>query len=440
MLHRARLSVICVVVASALGAWLLPGIANADLVNNGGFETGSLSGWTEQDQAGSSGSWLAYSGTVAPLSGNPIPAPPQGTYAAISDQTDPSSSILYQDVTLPAGGHYTLALYAYYTAYAALDTLPTLDYTTTGNEQFRIDIMSPTAAPTSVAAGDVLKSIFVTQSGGADTMAPTLLTADLSQFAGQTVRLRVAVVANESFLNAGVDGVSITSPPTAATLPASGATLTGAMLNGAVNPLSEPTTYEFQYGTTSAYGSSTAAQTAGTDTALHAESAAITGLKPGTTYHYRIVAASASGVTPGPDQTFTTVPVTKISNASESHHKWRASSKGATIAKKAPPVGTAFKFTLNVPAKVTLTFAQPGHGRKVNGRCLAIRPRNAHNSKCAVVRGTLSFNGRAGKDTVRFYGRLAGKKLKPGSYTVTISAKTPGFGTSSKTLSFKIVS
>ena len=39
-----------------------------------------------------------------------------------------------------------------------------------------------------------------------------------------------------------------------------------------------------------------------------AVSAALTGLKVGTTYHYRVVAENEAGTTTGPDQTFTTVP------------------------------------------------------------------------------------------------------------------------------------
>src|SRR4051812_44929476 len=48
--------------------------------------------------------WYAYNGTRAPASGNTVPAPPEGTYAAISDQVGGSDEIMYQDIALPAGG------------------------------------------------------------------------------------------------------------------------------------------------------------------------------------------------------------------------------------------------------------------------------------------------------------------------------------------------
>ena len=44
-------------------------------------------------------------------------------------------------------------------------------------------------------------------------MAPTQLSADLTPFAGQTVRLRIANAVNDDIFNAGVDAVSITSTP-----------------------------------------------------------------------------------------------------------------------------------------------------------------------------------------------------------------------------------
>ena len=192
----------------------------ADVVN-GDFETGDLSGWTvDSTSPQGSGYWFAYTGTVAPLTGVPLGStvapPPQGTYAALTDEVGPGRRILYQDVALDQvaqGGHLSLSLYAYYKAQqGALDTPSpeTLDPNTpAANEQYRIDVMKPSAPLTSVAPGDILVEVFGTETGDPQNLAPTKLTADLTPFAGQTVRLRFAEVDNSGVLNAAADDVRI---------------------------------------------------------------------------------------------------------------------------------------------------------------------------------------------------------------------------------------
>ncbi len=96
--------------------------------------------------------------------------------------------------------------------------------------------------------------------------------------------------------------------PAVTTNAASGVFSSGATLNGSVNPEGQSTTYKFDYGTSTSYGSSvpSPAGSAGSGTSTVNESATLNGLRPGTTYHYRIEATNATGTTDGPDQTFTT--------------------------------------------------------------------------------------------------------------------------------------
>src|SRR5437899_3147840 len=94
--------------------------------------------------------------------------------------------------------------------------------------------------------------------------------------------------------------------PTATTGAASSVTSSSAAVSGTVNPSGQSTTYSFEYGTTTAYGSQTSAQSAGQDSTDHAVSATLTGLKPSKTYHYRVSAKNASGTTVGGDMSFTT--------------------------------------------------------------------------------------------------------------------------------------
>jgi hypothetical protein len=97
-----------------------------------------------------------------------------------------------------------------------------------------------------------------------------------------------------------------TPAPTATTSAATAVTSSAATLNGSVNPEGVPTTYYFQYGTTAAYGSKTATQSAGSATTSQAVTGNVSGLGASTTYHYRLVAASAGGTVVGADLTFTT--------------------------------------------------------------------------------------------------------------------------------------
>jgi Ca2+-binding RTX toxin-like protein len=208
--------------------------ASAATVVNGDFESGSLSGWSLEHSANNYGeNWYAYSGTTSPASGFPVPAPPQGTWAALTDQNGPSHEILYQDVVLEPGLNHKLSFTAYYdNRNDSFYTPNTLDSATAPNQQYRVDVTKPASSNTSVAAADVLTTPFKTNVGDALQRAPFAVCADLSSFAGQTVRLRFAVTQTQYYFNAGVDSVAITSgtgpvDPACVQPPAGDCTITG---------------------------------------------------------------------------------------------------------------------------------------------------------------------------------------------------------------------
>lgn len=107
----------------------------------------------------------------------------------------------------------------------------------------------------------------------------------------------------------GPDHTFMTAPAQAAG--ASSVTGISAALTGVVNPQGHATTYHFEYGETApAYGSTTPERSAGSGNGNTTVTASIEKLKPGTTYHVRVIATdTTTGVTTtGVDGTFTTNP------------------------------------------------------------------------------------------------------------------------------------
>ncbi|HET8978256.1 MAG TPA: hypothetical protein VFN87_08860 [Solirubrobacteraceae bacterium] len=75
---------------------------------------------------------------------------------------------------------------------------------------------------------------------------------------------------------------------------------------GGVYPNGLDTSYWWEYGTTTAYGQQTTAQDIGSGASIVSIQDVINSLTPGTTYHFRLVAANSDGTSYGPDATFTT--------------------------------------------------------------------------------------------------------------------------------------
>jgi hypothetical protein len=105
-------------------------------------------------------------------------------------------------------------------------------------------------------------------------------------------------------------------PPSAITGAATDVDTDSAVIYGRVNPFGQQTTYHFEYGTTTAYGTRIPAGSdaaAGSGRKLLTFSRTLAGLAPGTTYHYRLIAQSPQGTTEGEDAIFTTDPATGAS-------------------------------------------------------------------------------------------------------------------------------
>jgi D-alanyl-D-alanine carboxypeptidase len=178
------------------------------------FESGATTNW--QAVGGGSGGWFVYSdGHKAPdpAQSDPnvpfdVPDPPHGRFAAVTDMNGPGTRILYRNLRLE--GRFSLQLTVFYAGSGSFSSPATLAYDTPeANQQFRIDLLRPSAPIDSVAKGDVLVNVFHTSPGDADRRPPTEVRVDVSAWAGQTVRLRLAGTDNQGPLRAGVDNIRL---------------------------------------------------------------------------------------------------------------------------------------------------------------------------------------------------------------------------------------
>jgi len=154
--------------------------------------------------------------------------------------------------------------------------------------------------------------------------------------------------------------------PIVTTEAATSVTETGATLKGQVNPHGYATTYQFEYGLTTSYGTKVpaTAESVGSGTSNVAVSKAISGLKGNTAYHYRVSATNAYGTTVGVDKAFTTPKLPSATTEAASGVK----EKEATLKGSVNPNGnaTTYQFeygpTTSYGTKVPLSPESVGAG------------------------------------------------------------------------------
>jgi len=121
-------------------------------------------------------------------------------------------------------------------------------------------------------------------------------TGNLTNLAPNTVYHYRVVAENGSGPSEGEDHnfLTLPNPPFVVTGQASSITPSSATISASVNPgsvgLNSDTTYFFEYGPTSSYGSTTPTRDAGQGESQIATTASLTGLQRDTIYHFRIVA------------------------------------------------------------------------------------------------------------------------------------------------------
>jgi hypothetical protein len=152
---------------------------------------------------------------------------------------------------------------------------------------------------------------------------------------------------------------------------------------------------------------------------------------------------------PAPLPPVVAAPVAPVlSHVAETATTWREgnalaqiSSAGTSARKRRPPLGTTFSFVLNEAASVVFTFTEPAAGRRVGKSCVAQTGKNKHRPRCTrtLNAGAFTFSAHAGTNKVRFEGLISKRtKLKPGSYTLLVSATASGKRSTTGTLHFTI--
>ncbi len=235
--------------------------------------------------------------------------------------------------------------------------------------------------------------------GGSEGTEPRLVTQTISGLKSDTTyHFRLVAVPSDGPVYGSDKQFTPEWKPTASTESPSDLEAISATLNGKVNPKSFSTTYQFEYGTSEAYGSKVPASPkfAGSGTSDVKVSEPISGLKPGTTYHYRVVATNAEATTASKDETFTTPPIAVTGFST------KISPEAATLNASVNPVGleTSYQFeygpTTEYGTKVPLSPKSIGSGTKpvaVSESLEGLKPASTYHFRVVATNAEGTFPG-----------------------------------------------
>lgn len=244
-----------------------PGLGEGvELITNGNFEVGILSGWIVS--GGTNGNCIINDGTVDPQ-GPEVPVEPySGDFSLLmAPDIFPGSAEIYQDVTIPAvAGSVTLNW---------TDQINNFHSVFDTNQEFKVEIRNTN--------NTLLGTVFSTQPGSPLSGDWVERHVSLSAYRGQTIRLAFILEAGMDYMDVHLDNIGILS----------------------ANP--PPTSYDVFFGTDPVPGP---AQLIGNTTNTFW---ALAGLDADTTYYWQIV-AKRTIETPGPVWQFGTRPTLFIND------------------------------------------------------------------------------------------------------------------------------
>jgi Domain of unknown function (DUF4394) len=155
----------------------------------------------------------------------------------------------------------------------------------------------------------------------------------------------------------------------------------------------------------------------------------------------QVLPAPAPAPAPAPPPAIDPRPV--LSSVSLTNRTFAVAAKSrATAATTRVPRGTTFRYTLSEAAKLRIAFARKTTGRRVGSRCLAATLARRKRPKCTryITVGSISASGKAGRNSLKFSGRIRGRALTRGPYRASLTATdAAGQRSSVRTVSFRVV-
>lgn len=182
----------------------------------------------------------------------------------------------------------------------------------------------------------------------------------------------------------------------------------------------------------------------------------ITGLPPGTTNHFALVASTSGRTTETADQTFTTAPTPgrapgpgasggqppALGPIAIAPSAFRAAASGASIA-ATRRTGATVTYTDTQPSTTAFTVRRARPGVTLRGRCAPPPKHSLHKLGRACTRyvaaGGFTHTDATGRNRFRFTGRVGGRKLPPGSYRLDATPRSNGKSGKTVSVHFRIL-
>jgi hypothetical protein len=211
-------------------------------------------------------------------------------------------------------------------------------------------------------------------------------------------------------------------PGTPVTNAATAVTTAGGTLNGSIDPDGAAISVTFQFGSTTAYGQATAAQLIGPQQAVTPFTAAIAGLAPSTTIHYRAVATSDFGSFVGADEVMTTAAAPPPPPPPGSHPSPNGHSSTSKLKHKGNKVSLKVRCRGTATQHCTMVLRLSVTEKRKGGKTIAITARKKKITHRVVVIGSTRARLRGGKSrtlTVRL--NRKGRALLAAHHTLPVT-------------------